>query len=380
MSRRVTFAQVLRLKSAAVALTARRGSALVVALWVTLLLSLFVAAFAFDMEIQARITSAWRKKIKAEALARGGIELARMALFKTAEFNPQNPDNVAFSMESEAEEFSNGVQALTQGGGATLSRALPSGLFAVSIQPENAKININSLIDVNNRDATYENWRQLFDIAGVSFEQRDALVDCLIDWVDPDELEHLNGAESSYYETLSPPYSACNGPFATVEDLVLVKGFAEEVPETGRTVYESVAEYLTTYAENEKININAVSAETLTVLFNMDPVVADWIVSERNGLDGEEGTADDRPFTDMNDLLARVPVLDPGIGAKITFSSAGRFRISSVGQSGGIRHAISCIVYFADKQMTILKWMEAAPETDVEPESAYAQEETGRAP
>jgi general secretion pathway protein K len=357
---------------------ARRGSVLVVVLWVTLLLSLFVAAFAFDMEIQSRITSAWRKKLKAEALARGGIGLAQMAMLETYDPGLKDPDKTIYLAGGEDKEFRNGVVALAQGGGATFAKTLPSGEVAVSIQPENAKINVNSLIDIQNRDATYENWRQLFDIAGVTFDQRDALVDCLIDWVDPDEAEHLNGAESSYYESLTPPYSACNGPLATVEDLMLIKGFAETVPETGRTVYESVAEYLTTYAENEKININAVSAETLTVLFNMDPVVAEWIVNERLGLDGEEGTADDKPFADLNDLLARVPALDPAIGQKITFSSAGRFRIRSVGQSGGLRHVIDCIAYMADKQVTFMKWLEGAPES--EPALAAAESPAEPAP
>lgn len=341
----------------------RRGSALLVALWITLLLSMFVAAFAFDMEIQARITSAWRKKLKAESLARGGIALAQMALMETYDQTLTSADKSLYLLEGEDQEFRSGVIALSQGVGATFSKALPSGEVAVSVQPENARINVNSLIDVHNRDVTYENWRQLFDIAGVTFDQRDALVDCLMDWVDPDEAEHLNGAESSYYETLSPPYSAANGPLATIEDLMLIKGFSEVIPDAGRSVYDSVAEFLTTYAENEKININAVSAATLTVLFNMDPVVAEWIVSERLGLDEEEGTADDKPFTDMNDLLARVPVVDPAIGQKIIFSSAGRFHIRSVGQSGGIRSVIDCIVYLADKKLTILKWLEGAPDS-----------------
>ncbi|MDP2990016.1 MAG: hypothetical protein Q8O57_05570, partial [Kiritimatiellota bacterium] len=54
------------------------GSALIVVLWVIGLLSMFVMAFAFDMHVEARITSSWRKKLMAEYLAKAGVELARM--------------------------------------------------------------------------------------------------------------------------------------------------------------------------------------------------------------------------------------------------------------------------------------------------------------
>jgi len=55
------------------------------------------------------------------------------------------------------------------------------------------------------------------------------LVDAMIDWRDKDNSTSPAGAESDYYRQLSPPYAAANAPLKTVEELLLVKGFAARV-------------------------------------------------------------------------------------------------------------------------------------------------------
>jgi len=51
------------------------------------------------------------------------------------------------------------------------------------------------------------------------------LVDCLIDYRDGDEETRPEGAEQDYYDQLPYPYLIKNGPMATVEELLLVRGF-----------------------------------------------------------------------------------------------------------------------------------------------------------
>ncbi|MCD6303546.1 MAG: general secretion pathway protein GspK [Planctomycetes bacterium] len=57
------------------------------------------------------------------------------------------------------------------------------------------------------------------------------LVDALLDYIDRDGDTRPQGAEQDYYDQLPRPYMIKNGPLATVEELLLVKGF------TGRIVY-----------------------------------------------------------------------------------------------------------------------------------------------
>jgi type II secretory pathway component PulK len=55
------------------------------------------------------------------------------------------------------------------------------------------------------------------------------LVEALIDWRDSDSSPEAQGAEQDFYAVLEPPYTIKNGPFETVEELLLVKGFTARI-------------------------------------------------------------------------------------------------------------------------------------------------------
>lgn len=334
------------------------GSVLIIVLWVIGLLGMFVMAFAFDMHIEARIVSTWRKKLKAEYLARAGIELARMTLLETADPEVTNPEVSGYVAKGSDSERRAATVALARGGGAELARDLGEGRVVVHLRPENARINLNSLINVNDRQQTYELWEPLFETAGVPFDQRDVLIDCLMDWVDQDELTHLSGVESEYYQRLTPPYQCKNALPDTVDELVLIKGFNEFIPSSSQTVYEAVSRFLTTYADDRTININAVDHNTLMAFLGLDAQLADEIVALRSGPDGEEGTEDDLPFKDLKDLLARVPALNQAVGPYVTFTSKGRFYIQARGTVGDVERAIACVMLLSENKLTILSWIE----------------------
>lgn len=57
----------------------------------------------------------------------------------------------------------------------------------------------------------------------------DELADCLLDYIDADSTPRPNGAEQDYYDQLAKPYQIKNGPLATLEELLLVKGFTGSI-------------------------------------------------------------------------------------------------------------------------------------------------------
>jgi len=334
------------------------GSVLIIVLWVVGLLSMFVTAFAFDMHIEARIVSTWRKKLKAEYLAKAGVELARQALLETADPDVTSPEISGYVSKGSDTARRTATVSLSCGGGAELARQLGDGTVTVRIRPENARINLNSIIIADNPAETLKLWEPLFETAGVSFEKRDALIDCLVDWVDQDELSHMNGVESEYYETLTPPYKSKNAPIDTIDELALIKGFDEVIPDTTQTVYEAVARFLTTYAEDRTININAVDHDTLMAFLDVDAQLAEEVIAQRAGPDGEPGTEDDTPFKNWSDLLARVPAVNQSLESYISFTSKGRFYIQSSGRVGDVERVCACVVLLADKKLTVLSWIE----------------------
>ena len=52
------------------------------------------------------------------------------------------------------------------------------------------------------------------------------LAQAALDFLDPDDTPRPEGAEQEYYDTLPVPYAVRNGPLATLDELLLVRGFS----------------------------------------------------------------------------------------------------------------------------------------------------------
>ncbi|MCA9242332.1 MAG: general secretion pathway protein GspK [Phycisphaerales bacterium] len=83
--------------------------------------------------------------------------------------------------------------------------------------PESAKLNINVASD--------EQIAALITpiLTDLQIDNVEQIIDAILDWRDDDDEARANGAETEYYSTLEPPYAVKNGPFDTVEELLLVK-------------------------------------------------------------------------------------------------------------------------------------------------------------
>ena len=67
--------------------------------------------------------------------------------------------------------------------------------------------------------------RRLILLEGGEAETANTIVDSYLDWVDPDDLSRVNGAESWYYRTQGKPYAPRNFPVQYKDELALVRGF-----------------------------------------------------------------------------------------------------------------------------------------------------------
>ncbi|MEZ0228136.1 MAG: general secretion pathway protein GspK, partial [Planctomycetota bacterium] len=82
------------------------------------------------------------------------------------------------------------------------------------VRDEASKLNVNT--------ATVD---QLLLIPGMTQE----IAEAIVDWRDTDEEPQANGAESDYYNALEPGYTAKNGPFESLEELLRVRGIDESI-------------------------------------------------------------------------------------------------------------------------------------------------------
>ena len=120
---------------------------------------------------------------------------------------------------------------------------------------------------------------------GLEGEDRDIIVDSIIDWVDKDHNHLMNGAEDEYYESLEDPYEARDSEFVVAEELLLVRGITEDIfygrkdpfddadteteqqdsfaidpfaedGEGGNIVYQGLSELFTVFSASSSIKIN----------------------------------------------------------------------------------------------------------------------------
>lgn len=333
--------------------TARSGSALIVALWTIILLSLIIGSFAFEMHLEAKLASHYRKRMRAGYLARAGMERARMLLVQSAD--PKIKD--------EAYEHKDATWYLPSKNLARGSAVygfvdtLETGTATVDIVPEVALRNVNRL--------TPEDWKKVLEAGGIPEDQWNVMIDSFLDWTDADSLLRPYGAEQEYYSALTPPYKPRNGPLFTVDELLLIKGFTPETldgspPKEGEESRIAGFRDLLTVFGDGTVNVNVASRRVLMTLPGVDETVVEDILRERE-LPKEEGIPNEtKLFTDPNDFFGRFPALRSTLQNLIT-TAAGTFRITSSGRSQGVTRQISCVarVDTSKGDLAVLWWQES---------------------
>jgi len=331
---------------------AKRGSALLVALWAVIVLSLLVGGFAFEMQVESQVVSHARKQMKARYLARAGVEWAKAVIARREDVNEADAEAIE---EAEQAGMEKAALGLLKGIGLSKQRIeLGDGSFTLDIVPENSKRNVNKL--------TLEEWEELLDITGVPEDRWPEIIDCFNDWVDENDLHLLNGAEQDdpYYEELG--IRVKNAPVDTVGELLLIKGFDEALLYGGEGEDEDdppltgIAQHLTTWGDG-KVNINSASREVLLTLTDlMDDFWVDAIIDFRMGEDGEPGTTDDG-FDSIDEALTLVPELER-VQSRITTEDISYLRVTSVGEVQGVRNTIWCILRVEGKETLPVYWRE----------------------
>ena len=331
----------------------RRGAAVVVALWTVLVLSLLIAGLAYEMHIEAGITSYARKRLKAQVAARGGVEYAKFLLALSFQSS-------AFEQEGDEEEaLRTMAKNLERGIGATgLKVEQGSSLATVDILPESGRRNVNTLQD--------EDWEELLDQAGVPEEKWPDLIDCFMDFTDDNDEHRLNGAEEDdgYYK--EQDYIPKNAPLDTVDELLLVKGFTPEIvyggppPDPKSEPLRGIAQLLTTFGDG-KVNVNTASREVLLTLSGANgKMLDDWVVDDilkyRLGDDGAPNTKDDG-FSSVQEAISKTG-MDGSLADKISVADRRFVRVTAIGENGGVQSGVWAVFEVGDKKVTPIYWRE----------------------
>ncbi len=182
---------------------ARRGTILIVTMWVVFALAAMVLIFAQSMQVEAIATANEVAITQAAAIERG-VEQYILALID------QNADEVLLFSE---DEF----------------RAMPMGegyFWLVRPEYDDPSLPLFGLVDesskLNLNTATLE---MLLYFPAMTED----LAPAIIDWRDEDSDISVGGAETEYYMTLPRPYECKNSLLETVEELFLIRGATKEI-------------------------------------------------------------------------------------------------------------------------------------------------------
>ena len=324
--------------------TRRRGVALIIVLWVLMVLSLLISGFAFRMHVETQVASFSRKELKAEMLARSGIEIARMQLI----LDQSSPTNSGFDALN---------QAWATNAELYVDQPLGDGKYDVTVIDEESKLPINRL--------TQEQLKRLMDVLGVDPSDGDVIVDSILDWIDQDDLHRLNGAENDYYESLSPPYACKDGPLDRVEELLLIRGVTKEIY-SGEPATEDAAARpglgdLVTTLSSGQVNINTAPAPVLEALLGLDESQISVIMNRRDGGDGVAGTEDDQPFRSVEEFVTQLGSIPDQakqqLGQVLTVNST-FFTVKSTGEVGGVKRTVQAVLRRQGAEIQTVTWKE----------------------
>jgi general secretion pathway protein K len=219
------------------------GIALVLALWLTVLLTVLASGFAFSMRTEALAVRNAVSLAQVRAVADGAVERGAFELMRPQVANVWKPDG-------QAHRFSDGDVTVV-----------------VTAVDEAAKIDINTAPDLFLKN-------MLVVIGGLDDAAAASLVDAIADWRDPDELRRPNGAELPEYRAANLKYGPANAPFETIGEVDRVLGMNAEL-------YRRIASVITVYSRQPGVNAATADRSVLLALPNATAESVDAFIAQR---------------------------------------------------------------------------------------------------
>ncbi len=292
------------------------GAALMLTLWALFLLSAMVISWALDIDSRLTLSGDANRGLAAEAMAASGAEVALHPSVK-----PSSPN---------------------------LHRALGAREgYDVRITGEGGRLNLNWLT-AGEDPIRLEILRKYLELKGVDLNERDGMMDALLDWVEPNTgLHRLNAPpETADYR---PP----RAPLTSVDELKKIFGWGQFTSQPGWDDDFTID-------SSGPIDLAWASRDVLRALPGMRDDFVDRFLQLRRGPDGIDGTADDAQFGNLADIqyaLGFSPEQFQQLAALVGFNDQ-VIRILSVGKSGNIARTVKMVVRKSGNIPEVIAWKE----------------------
>lgn len=325
-----------------------RGVILVVVVWALTLLMVFAAELAGTMRLEGLTTSTYREEVTTYYLAMAGLQRALHQWVRAQQRGLTMLNQPGALGRTQQQDKRQDIWA--RGDGRWQSEEFGDGGYWVRVNDEGGKINLNR--------ADENALRQSFTNLGFEPKFGDALADAILDWRDTDSLVRLHGAESEYYLSLPIPYPAKDGPFDTLDELMLVQGV------TPTLFYDRLRELFTVYSGGGA-GPNLLTANPLVVqaVLGIDAEAARDHVQRRS----EANSVDLANFTSGG---AGRGGANFGLPSVVTIESIGYLN------TGGVTRRLSAVVQRVGlAQFRFLRWQDRQEGSGAPPPTPTTQTE-----
>jgi hypothetical protein len=230
--------------------------------------------------------------------------------------------------------------------------------YEARITGEGGRLNINWLAQLPEIPARLEVLRKYLENKGIDLNERDQMIDTLLDWVDPDDLVRLNGAEDE------AGYKPANRPLRRLEELKKIKGWEEFTSardwDSDFTLESQQGGGNPPGGANQPggLNLAWASRDVILALPGMNEIRVDQFLALRLGPDEIAGTEDDgiRSLQEAEVALGSPPGQLSAIGVVFTKDDPVR-RVVSVGKSGDVTRTVR-VVFVTGSPAQIRSWKE----------------------
>lgn len=282
------------------------GIILIVVLWVLVILSMVTMGLGRRAAIELELTKFSMRQVKLRHVAMAGVQYAIHHIHERSKQEGGDKGDTKYQCGFVLQEGRRPQEIFKD-------VPMPEGSFSIvfnvdgegdgteryGFTDEGSRININQLGPFE-----YGIFQNLLEDVGVEAEVAKYIASALIDWRDENQ-EVFNvtyGAEQDYYSSLERPYPCKDGPFDSIEELLLVRGMTPDI-------FNRIKPYVTVFSSNMKLTLNLntaprpclkalarhyAGAKTNTEQSDADSLV-EKLVAFRNGPDELWATEDDVP-------------------------------------------------------------------------------------
>lgn len=293
-----------------------QGSTIILTMWALFILSAVVFAWARLIDARIEDSAEANLGLEARALAHTGVQIALHPMVTRA--TPALSGTTGYERSYEA-----------------------------TIVGEGSKLNLSFLL-AGEDPVKLGILKGYLQLRGLDFQQRERLVDCLLDWVGPPGTRHLHGAQED------ADYKPSNKPLTSLDEIPLVKGSGPLI------AYDGWRDDLTLWS-NGPLDLESAPAEFIALIPGIGEARAEAFVRMRRGGDGIDGTEDDHQFNNLSEALTALGLTQDQqsqISGLVSYRDA-TIRIDSVGRAGNVQRKVQVIARKPTGQTPqILLWIE----------------------